>query len=173
MVAGVELRTLGTYEGVLQECLTAVKQRGHKALARELAQMAAQRIVAIRPDSAQVLSIRPSRAGQRFRGFSLPLMMEREVLARTGWQPVTAELRARFPEGQSSSQGLNLEQRLERQRGLPARSQSLEASRGPLWLLDDVVTTGATLSVAVGVARGLGYDPIRCFAVAVADEATG
>lgn len=174
MVAGVELRALGAYEGLLQECITAVKQRGHKAVGRELAQLAAGGVVASGLGPAQVMSLRPSRAGQRYRGFSLPMMMEDEVLARTGWQPVPRELRAYFPEGQSSSRGLNLEQRLERQQGLsPSFPEPPEGGRGMLWLLDDVVTTGATMSLAVAIARGLGYDPISCFALAVAEEATG
>lgn len=171
MVAGAELCTLGAYEGVLQDCLTAVKQRGHKALGHELAQLVAQRIAEKQKGAAQVMGIRPSRSGHRFRGYSLPLMMESELLvARPDWMALPESLRSHFPEGQSNSKGMNLEQRLERQHGLSLNLPESAQGRGALWILDDVVTTGATMSLTVSVARQLGYDPIFCYAVAVADE---
>ena len=173
MVAGAELQTLGAYEGILQDCLTAVKQRGHKALGEELARLAAQRIAALGSSPAEVMGIRPSRSGHKFRGYSLPRMMEAELLAaRTDWRPVPDSVRAVFPEGQSNSKGMNLEQRLERQHGLSLNLAEGASDRGTLWILDDVVTTGATMSLTVSIARKLGFDPIFCFAVAVADEIT-
>ena len=173
LVAGAELITLGAYEGVLQACLTAVKQQGHKSLARELAQMAgesAARCWGGGPERV-VYSVRPSRAGQRLRGFSLPWLMERAVLERTDWKALSEPLAASFPDRETSSQGLNLEERLARQQGAPWQGRPAEGTgRGALLILDDVVTTGATLAAAVNAARELGFDPISCLALAVAAD---
>jgi predicted amidophosphoribosyltransferase len=172
LVLGAELLALGSYEGPLQACLTAVKQQGHKAVAAELALMAAQGVEQRwgRGHPAKVYSIRPSRSGQRFRGFSLPLIMERAVRERTGWVALEAALAGRFPDSKVSSQGLNLEQRLERQQRPAATPEPLSIGQGPLLILDDVVTSGATLGAAVAVARALGFEPITCCALAVAPQ---
>ena len=170
-MVGSELLTLGSYEGVLQACLTAVKQQGHKALGIELAQLAALRVEERwgKGPANRVYSIRPSRSGQRYRGFSLPLMIEQAVLARTGWPALEESLIGHFPDSKTSSQGLNLEQRLERQhRPLAPPSAQLGQGKGPLLILDDVVTTGATLGAAVITARELGFEPVNCCALAVA-----
>lgn len=174
LVAGEELLVLGDYPGTLQLCLTAIKHQGHRALAAELAQLCAQRITQAwgKESSMVVYSIKPSRAGQRYRGFSLPGMMEQAVLARTGWPRLPIELTSLFPDSQGSSQGLNLEERLQRRRrgqSEPPEPLHFEAVRGPLLILDDVVTSGATLGAAVAAAQQAGFSPVRCFAIAVAE----
>ncbi len=168
-----ELRTLGSYEGVLAEAIGAVKHKGHKALGRELARLAAL-AVGRRWGSNErhsVYPLRASRSGQRYRGFSLPGMMEEAVLETTGWSALDGETARRFPDSAVSSHGLNLEQRLERQ--FPNRPFQTQENReaGPILLLDDVVTSGATMGAAVSRARELGFGPVRCFALALAPEA--
>lgn len=177
LVAGEQLLVLGDYEGCLQACLAAIKHQGHRALAAELAQLCAQRIAQAwgQVSSMQVYSIKPSRAGHRYRGFSLPAMMEKAVLSRTGWTPLPEALAAQFPSGQASSRGMNLEERLQRQQSLHESAQARApetTARGPLLILDDVVTTGATMGSTVVMARALGFAPLHLFAVAVAEAPT-
>jgi predicted amidophosphoribosyltransferase len=172
LVGGAELLALGEYRGVLQACLTAVKREGYRALAKELADLAARQVTLSwgAGPPRQVYSIRPSRSGQRFRGFSLPAAMEKAVVARTGWSSLEPALAREFPDCRFSTRRLSLEQRLERRFekvGVPAPEAT---SRGPLLILDDVVTTGATLSASVARATELGFAPIVCFALAVVDD---
>lgn len=172
LITGASLITLGRYEGFLAESLTAVKKRGHKALAKELSELAAMAIVQRwgREESWTVHAVRPSREGHRYRGFSIPQMMEKAVIESTGWQALEPSLAASFPGSLSSSRGLSLEQRLGRQSDSDISSSGKCQPRGPLLLLDDVVTTGATLGKAVSTARELGFEPVSCFALALAPE---
>lgn len=170
LLAGAELCTLGRYDATMTSCLSAVKQQGRKALGGELAALAAAKVHALWGSGTPrtVYSVRPSRAGQRFRGFSLPQMMERAVLEATGWHALPPELWGRFPGQTSTSRGLGLAQRLARGGPSLRQAPSEVAHRGPLLILDDVVTTGATLAAAVETARALGFEPISCFALALA-----
>jgi predicted amidophosphoribosyltransferase len=103
-------------------------------------------------------------------------MMQQATLAHTGWEALPQELAGHFPDQRASSRGMSLEQRLARRRRealptpSPAEAPDSDAARGPLLVLDDVVTTGATLSSAVARASELGFHPVRCFALALAPD---
>lgn len=166
-LSGHTLWTLGSYEGLLKKSITSVKTQGHKALGKELAEIAGQIIAeriapTFRPDF--VMAVPASGQGQRFRGFSLPQMMEAQVVEKTGWQSLPPKLRRTFKSAKKSSRGLNKEARLARSKGLVQRTE--EEADGALLILDDVVTTGATLSRCLEQAESMGYSDIRCFALA-------
>lgn len=169
VVLDCELWALGAYEGVLSRALSAVKHRGQTALASHLAERLAQDC-ARRWESAppqRVLGLPSSRSGRRYRGFSLPSLLQEAVVRRTGWSPLESELAACFLAAPSSSRGLGLQQRLAR--AASSGLGELEGSgQGRLLLLDDVVTTGTTMAQAIRTARALGFDPVCCGAVALA-----
>lgn len=173
-VAGAELLTLGPYGGPLKACILAVKLRGQKEVGRELAELALENIQGYwDEDSVWIHAMASSRAGGRWRGFSLPEMIVKEVVQRTGWQRLSLDQSKAFQVQSKRSRGLGLEERMTRGLGSwpvhpvgqPKRVKKV-AER--LILVDDVVTTGATLAGAVGVARQLGYESVCCFALAVA-----
>lgn len=153
----------------MKECILTVKKRGHRALGEELASAAAEMLVAAVPrqsEVAAVLAVPPSQQGQKFRGFSLPQLMEERLCALTGWPSLPPEQRRVFRSLARSSQGMTRDDRLARQREVSEVEESNVPLVGTLLLLDDVVTTGATLSRCILQAEKQGYREILCVALA-------
>jgi predicted amidophosphoribosyltransferase len=150
--------------------MQAIKTRGHKALAQELADFAAQRLVEglldVGPPDA-VYAVPASHQGQRFRGFSLPQIMEEKICEKSGWSGLAPELRRAYRSSTKSSHGLTKGERLRRSSDLVENSRP-QSPLGTLLLVDDVVTTGATLSRCVVQAKAHGFERVLCFAIAEA-----
>ena len=114
------LWTLGSYEGLLQSCIATIKNRGHRALAEELSQVAALRFLEVFPFRAEVdavMAVPASRQGQRFRGFSLPQMMEDALRAQSGWPTLPPDIRRCYRSAAKSSKGMGGAERLARMHG--------------------------------------------------------
>jgi predicted amidophosphoribosyltransferase len=162
------LWTLGSYEGLLQSCIATIKNRGHRALAEELSQVAALRFLELFPHRAEVsavMAVPASRQGQRFRGFSLPQMMEDALRAQSGWPTLPSDIRRCYRSAAKSSKGMGGAERLARMHGDRLEAHPEAKGKG-LLLVDDVVTTGATLNRCLTQARQQGFEPIYCFALA-------
>lgn len=176
MVGGVPLLTMGCYDGVLRSVLMAVKSRGHRAAGRELARHGVERWLAQRdrlPAQARIHAVRASRAGQKLRGFSLPRMLADELHHQSGWPLLEASLADWFPLDSNRSRGLGVEERWTRRQARAVPEELRRVCRGALVLVDDVVTTGATMTATVSVARELGFSPIVCLALATAPVSLG
>lgn len=171
MVGGVPLLTMGCYDGALRGVLVAVKSRGHRAAGRELARHGVEQWLA-QPDrlpvEARIHAVRASRAGEKLRGFSLPRMLAEELRRHTGWPLLEPSLASWFPTDSKRSRGLGLEERWARRQARAVPPELQRGCRGGLVLVDDVVTTGATMAATVNVARELGFRPIVCLALATA-----
>lgn len=164
-VSGSTLWTLGPYSGLLKSCIKKVKTKGHKPLARELAALAAEQMVESELQINAVLAVPSSQQGKRYRGFSLPAYLEEAVVERTGWPPLELSLRRVYRSVDKSSQGLSKGDRWRRQ-SVASGETGKQENLGHLLLLDDVVTTGATLTRYAAQAREQGFSKVTCFALA-------
>lgn len=166
-LCGCTLWTLGPYDGLLRKAISTVKTQGHKALGRELSEIASSLVKSrlvqkISPD--YVMAVPSSHQGQRFRGFSLPQMMEDRILEVTDWVALPQSLRRAFKSANKSSRGLSKEDRITRSKSLVQRTETLVC--GSILIVDDVVTTGSTLNRCVEQAQGLGFQEVTCLALA-------
>lgn len=153
----------GTYEGVLAEALNEYKERGRRELLPVLAGLLGRAVgvVAAEAPGAVLVPIPATRAARRERGFDHVAAL----CARVG--PAHRCLRAR---PRPDSVGLSPAQRrraaLSSLAVAPRQGAALAASGRPVILVDDIVTTGATLSAAATALRRAGVGVAAAAAIA-------
>ena len=159
---GLRFHSLGRYEGVLKQCVLHAKLKGQRHLANELAQFSAELATNLFQEQSPmfVMPIPPSSQGARFRGYSLPQLMTSALLeSLPKIQVLSIEEQQAFRAQEKSSKGLSREERLERNSGSQAQ-ESHPTKSGTLILVDDVVTTGATMTRAFTTAKSKGWSQI-------------
>ena len=155
-----------TYEGVLRRVLSRLKYGGASRLARPLAEAAAPLLVdfaAQHPGAALVpVPVHPDRLRQR--GYNQAALLARHVAAAWGQSVADVLVRARPT---SQQHRLNRAERLRNLRG--AFAPRADARAPPVAILvDDILTTSATLEACAAVLRDAGSE--RVVGVAVARE---
>lgn len=160
---------MGAYDGALRRLIKAIKQSGQREAGREISALACHFLLRSMHLAAKpkLYAIAPSVLGQRYRGFSLPDLIAHELLSKTEWDLIDSRLAAQFGHLRSSSKGLGLQERFARKQ-LMAKPAGSGEDLGSILIIDDVITTGATMAYAVKIARGLGFSKVTCFALAMA-----
>lgn len=152
--------------GVVREVVHQFKYNGKRYLAGTLADWMAlglgdPRLVSPRVD---VLIPVPLFAGKlRKRGFNQALLLAEEVHRRSRLPVVEALVRKRDTGTQTR---LHREARMENLRGAFAVRQSRDVVNRHVLLIDDVLTTGATLDACAQVLRKAGASSVRALTVA-------
>jgi predicted amidophosphoribosyltransferase len=169
----------GYYEGPLKRAVIAYKERGRREYAALLAAPLGAAVAALpavrrAPGRVLLVPVPSSGAGWRARGFDHVLLLARQVVDRmhrarpgpiVGWCPLLEHVR-----GVGDQAGLGAgARRRNRAFSLRAREERALAVGARGWVLvlvDDVMTTGATLAEAARALRAAGLQPGGCAAVA-------
>ncbi len=163
---GVPVLSLGRYAGARRRAIVAVKEHGRADLIRPLA-------LAIAAALGQLL-----RWGVLDTPLTaVPAPTRRSAARRRGGDPITRMARAatalhrglrvvpalRLSAFARDSVGLSS---ADRQRNIAGRIRLSTPVAGPVLVVDDVVTTGATATESVGVLRASGADVVAVLALA-------
>jgi predicted amidophosphoribosyltransferase len=153
---GLEVHAGLPFDGVPARVVRALKEAGHTGLARSLAPALAAAAGAAHPGSVIAVPVPTSRAAMRRRGYRVVDLIARRAGLRVA--PLLVPSRA------SADQ---------RALGRDARRQNVAGTMRPrdaagrrILVVDDVVTTGATLDEAVRVLRAAGAEVVGAAVVA-------
>ena len=151
------------FEGAVRELIYALKYGGIRAAAPDLGGLLAEYVESldIAPSVLVPVPLHPRR--ERRRGYNQSELLAREIGLRTGL-PVAYKLvrRIRDSPPQVEMEGLG-----ERRRNVLGSFECpSEVNEGSVLLVDDVVTTGSTLSACAGALKGAGVEVVRGVALA-------
>lgn len=156
---GVPVRAALRFDGVAARCIRRVKEDGQTMLARPLGDA----LGAVLPEGAgHLVPVPTSRAALRRRGYRVPELL----LRRAGAVPSRLLLPGRATGDQRS---LGAAQRALNVRGSMRVGRAGSASRpggSDVVIVDDVVTTGATIDEAARVLEGAGFHVAGAIALA-------
>ncbi len=172
MGGGVPVVAAGSYDGAVRAALIRYKERGRRDLATPLAALLSDCLASLLVD----LRAPPAGAPQR-PPVLVPVPSSRTAAAaRGGSHVVRLARRSGARVGLRTDTALSLARRVEDSAGLgaAARADNLHlamTARGPGWtttaiLVDDIVTTGATLREAVRALRSGGWTVLGAAVVA-------
>lgn len=138
------------FEGVAARVVRAIKEDGRTPLARALGPALRSAFARLEVADAVLVPVPTSRASYRRRGFRVP-----ELLAARAGLPVARLLRPARRTGDQRGLG-----REERRANVALSLAATDAASRRVVVLDDVVTTGATLAEAVRALRAGGADVV-------------
>jgi ComF family protein len=156
----------GTYGGALREAIHRFKYGGERALANELGELVAACVASDLATGIALDVVVPAvlhRERARSRGYDQAWLLASVVAERTAL-PLRIPIRRIRPA--VSQVALDRPARAENLRGAyVAEAGALRGAR--VALVDDVVTTGATLAAATGALRAAGARDVRSYVVAL------
>lgn len=164
---GVEVRAALSYEGAAARCVRRLKEDGQTLLAAPLGRALGQ-VIAPAPTGALLVPVPTGRAAFRRRGYRVP-----EVLIRgAGRSPCRLLASARKARDQ---RGLGREERARNVRGamrVRARAGAALRQGCEVLIVDDVVTTGATIDEAARALSAAGFLVVGAVALAATPSRT-
>ena len=157
VAGGLDVVAAAPYAGTVQRVVLALKD-GRTSLASALAPLLSSALArAAAGDDVELVAVPSTRAALRRRGFD-PVLV---VLARLGARPSRVLRPARTHRVQK---GLGRAERLQNLRGVHRATRALRGRR--FLIVDDVVTTGATLAEAARAIRDAGGEVVGAVAIA-------
>src|SRR5438552_15985512 len=158
-------RSVFVYQGAAREAVHALKFRGRSAIASVMATHMAQRLVEWRPPIDSIVPVPLAGSRRRQRGYNQSELLAKELARLTA---VPLEPRALI-RPRSAPPQYRLSDRDERRRNVSGVFKSgKRVPEGGVLLVDDVMTTGATLAACARVLMETGAGPV--FGLAFARE---
>jgi ComF family protein len=159
----VEVGASGEHAGVLRLAIVAWKEEGRSALLRPLAHLLAASVVEV-ADTTRPLVLVPmptSRRSRMARGADVVDELARcaSGLLRAAGMDVTVRQALRLARGVADQSGLGAREREHNLRGALAASSVRDLDGRAVVVVDDIVTTGATLRDAVRALAAAGHRP--------------
>ncbi|WP_087131186.1 ComF family protein [Microbacterium esteraromaticum] len=155
---GLRVQSALSYQGVVARSIRRVKEEGATMLARPLGRALATVLAPAAAGGALIATVPTSRAAFRRRGFRVPELLVR----RAGFAAQRMLLPARATGDQ---RGLSRDERARNVSGSIRTRSPAERGR-PVVIVDDVVTTGATLDEAARALRAAGFRSVRAVTLA-------
>ncbi|GAA3926949.1 ComF family protein [Microbacterium soli] len=156
---GLPVHAALRYEGVVARCIRRVKEEGATMLAGPLGRALGVVLAANAPQHALVVPVPTGAAAFRRRGYRVPELLIRRAGAR-------ADRILRHARRTRDQRELGREERARNVAGSMRTARMRGAGREVI-IVDDVVTTGATLDEAARALREAGFRP-RCAVVLAA-----
>ena len=158
---GLPVLALLAFEGPVRRTIIDWKERGNREAAERLARWLAQGLdlASEHAGAAVVVPVPPSRAARRRRGGDPLLTLTRQAAA--GRLPVLPWLES----GRDREDQAGLDRR-QRERNLSGSLRWIGNPNRPIILVDDVVTTGATLRECTRAARAGGASSVSAVVIA-------
>jgi predicted amidophosphoribosyltransferase len=150
---GLPVWAATAYDGAVRAARVAYKERGRRDLARPLARLLSASAVAAGGRDALLVAVASSRAAARARHGDHMVRLARRAARSLGSEPVPALGPTRFTR---DSAGLSAAARRLNVAGSMAAEPPPHAGARAL-LVDDIVTTGATLTEAARALRAAGW----------------
>ena len=158
-------RSALVYEGITRDAVHALKYRGLSALARLMAPPLAECLRQWDPPVQAIVPVPLSGQRQRLRGYNQSELLAREVSRLTG---LPLAMRALARRRSTPPQARIADEAARRQNVAGAFTPGPVAVKGGVLLIDDVLTTGATLDACARVLAEAGSGPV--FALTFARE---
>lgn len=157
------IRTATSYEGFARDLVWQLKFRG----ARAAADVMTRHMEPLVPADAGAIVIPVPTATRRVRqrGFDQAKLLARQLSRRTGLRYLDCLRRY----GQTHQVGASREQRLTQLAGAFRAKKDVDLRNRRVVLVDDVLTTGATLETAAGVLTNLGANQVDAIVFAQAE----
>jgi ComF family protein len=165
--AFTEARSFGLFDGLLRELITRLKYSGEKGLAEPLGNLlrdAAQEHLTLQ-DYEAIVPVPLHRDRLRQRGFNQAFLLARPLAAQARIPIVNALHRTVKTKAQVGLQGESRRSNVRGVFALQPRARD-RVSRRNVLLIDDVITTGATVDECARALRGAGASRIDVMSVA-------
>lgn len=159
-----QLIHVGGFKGPLREALHQLKYEDARIVSRKLAAMLSNRVKQYQLPRGVLVPVPLAKNRARERGYNQSALIAKQLSKMLGWDYLEALERVKKTKPQTK---LSRSKRAENVKGVFASRYRFTNVHRVIYLLDDVVTTGATLSSAIAALKKAGAKKITAIVVAV------